>query len=51
MNKKHQIAYTKPNEPAFLTEFKKRAGFVEADTVDTKVSDKMNLLLAEVWLT
>lgn len=38
MNKKHQITYTKPAEPAFLTEFKKRAGFIEADTVDTKVS-------------
>ncbi|KAL5292223.1 KIAA1143 family protein [Megaselia abdita] len=36
MNKKHQIAYTKPTEPAFLTEFKKRAGFIEADTVETK---------------
>lgn len=48
MNKKHQIAYTKPNEPAFVTEFKRRAGFVEADTVETKVRKRR--LLSEASL-
>lgn len=49
MNKKHQIAYTKPSEPAFLTEFKKRAGFVEGDTIETKVNKSKFIPITILW--
>lgn len=34
---KRNISYIKPQEPAFLTRLKEQAGYVEKDTVDTKV--------------
>ncbi|XP_037085025.1 uncharacterized protein KIAA1143 homolog [Pollicipes pollicipes] len=36
MSKKNAVAYIKPPEPAFLTAFKKQAGFKESPSVDTK---------------
>ena len=37
MSKKNAVAFVKPPEPAFLTAFKKKAGFKEGPSVDTKV--------------
>ena len=37
MSKKNAVAFVKPAEPAFLTAFKKRAGFKEGPNVETKV--------------
>jgi len=34
--KKHNILFTKPAEPAFLTRLKQQAGYVEGPSVDTK---------------
>ncbi|XP_026573602.1 uncharacterized protein KIAA1143 homolog [Pseudonaja textilis] len=36
MNKRNQISYVKPAEPAFLSRFKERIGYREGPTVDTK---------------
>ncbi|XP_029445556.1 uncharacterized protein KIAA1143 homolog [Rhinatrema bivittatum] len=36
MSKKNQVAYVRPPEPSFLTQFKKKVGFQEGPTVDTK---------------
>jgi len=36
MSKKNAVAFVKPPEPAFLTAFKKRGGFKEGPSVDTK---------------
>lgn len=36
--KKHNINFTKPAEPAFITRMKQAAGFVEGPSVDTKVN-------------
>ncbi|KAJ8968391.1 hypothetical protein NQ317_012228 [Molorchus minor] len=33
---KRQVAYVKPEEPSFLKELKKQAGYKEGPTVDTK---------------
>ncbi|XP_054290760.1 uncharacterized protein KIAA1143 homolog [Macrosteles quadrilineatus] len=38
-NKKRNVAYIKPDEPAFLARLKKEAGFVEGPTIDTKRED------------
>ncbi|KAL7307069.1 hypothetical protein TKK_0000808 [Trichogramma kaykai] len=34
--KKHNINFTKPAEPAFITRMKKEAGYVEGPSVETK---------------
>ncbi|KAF0294325.1 uncharacterized protein FJT64_008026 [Amphibalanus amphitrite] len=36
MSKRNAVAFVKPPEPAFLTAFKKKAGFKEGPSVDTK---------------
>nr|XP_033786333.1 uncharacterized protein KIAA1143 homolog [Geotrypetes seraphini]XP_033786334.1 uncharacterized protein KIAA1143 homolog [Geotrypetes seraphini]XP_033786335.1 uncharacterized protein KIAA1143 homolog [Geotrypetes seraphini] len=36
MSKKNQVAFVRPPEPSFLTQFKKKIGFQDGPTVDTK---------------
>lgn len=36
--KKVKVAFTKPEEPSFLKDFKRRAGYKEGTTVTDKVS-------------
>lgn len=39
--KKQQISYTKPEEPKFLTEIKKKVGYKEGPTIEDKVQTKI----------
>ncbi|XP_019141400.1 uncharacterized protein KIAA1143 homolog isoform X2 [Corvus cornix cornix] len=36
MSKRNQVSYVRPAEPAFLSRFKRRVGYREGPTVDTK---------------
>lgn len=38
MSKRNQVSYVRPAEPAFLSRFKRRVGYREGPTVDTKVN-------------
>lgn len=38
MSKRNQVSYVRPAEPAFLSRFKRRVGYREGPTVDTKVT-------------
>lgn len=46
--KKHNVSYIKPDEPKFLRELKKQAGYKEGPTVDTKVKFCMQVIYCEL---
>jgi len=44
--KRNQVAYIKPDEPAFLKRIKQQAGYKEGPNIDTKVCHLFVFLLA-----
>lgn len=43
--KRHGVSFSKPEEPSFLKDFKKRAGYTEPS-----LNDKVSLLEQYLWL-
>lgn len=43
--KRNQVAYIKPEEPAFLRRIKQQAGYVEGPNVDTKVMKPCEIII------